>query len=268
MADGFTTAAYADLLDAADEGGYQFLTVADYLDTPAGDLPERFLLLRHDVDRKVRNAARMARIEADRGVPATYYVRTATFDPGFVRALESLGHEVGYHYEDYVRSDGDLEDAHDRFGRNLQLFRRYCDVETVCMHGNPLSPHDNRDMWTAPGAPAFGEYDLLGEAYLSMDFVDVTYFSDTGRTWRDGDLKIKDHPVGDSAKAVSAADTADLAALLHAGAFDRGCLLVHPERWADSVPELLVARTKDSAINTVKRGLRLVRPPSHPHSTS
>jgi len=130
------------------------------------------------------------------------------------------------------------------------------------MHGNPLSPHDNREMWTAAEAPSPAAYDLLGEAYLAMDFTDVTYFSDTGRTWLDGPLKIKDHTVGDSEKSVSAADTADLAALLRAGAFDRGCLLVHPERWADSVPELFVERTKDTAINAVKRGLRLVRPPS------
>ncbi|WP_201289493.1 hypothetical protein [Halobaculum saliterrae] len=268
IADGFTTEAYLDLLDAADEGGYDFLTVADYLATAPEDRPERFLVLRHDVDRKVGNAARMARLEADRGVEATYYVRTGTFDPEFVHTLEALGHEVGYHYEDYVRADGDLDDAHDRFARHLRLFRRHCDVETVCMHGNPLSPHDNRDMWTVPGAPEFAGYGLLGEAYLSMDFVDVTYFSDTGRTWRDGALKIKDHTVGDSAKAVSAGETAELAALLRAGAVERGCLLVHPERWADSVPELLVERSKDGAINAVKRGLRLVRTPSPPSSTS
>lgn len=260
MGDGFTTEAYVDLLDAAEAGGYEFRTVAEYLS--ADSLPERFLVLRHDVDRKADNAARTARIEADRGVPATYYVRTSTFDSSFVRTLESLGHEVGYHYEDLVRADGDVTAAHGRFARNLAEFRRHCDVRTVCMHGNPLSPHDNREMWTAAEAPSPAAYDLLGEAYLAMDFTDVTYFSDTGRTWLDGPLKIKDHTVGDSEKSVSAADTADLAALLRAGAFDRGCLLVHPERWADSVPELFVERTKDTAINAVKRGLRLVRPPS------
>lgn len=262
MGDDFTTAAYESLLDAAAEAGYEFLTVADYLRADRADRPDRYLILRHDVDRKVQNAVKMARIEADRGVRATYYVRTSTFDPEFVRLLETLGHEVGYHYEDFVRTDGDLEAAHERFARNLSTFRRYCEVETVCMHGNPLSPHDNRVMWTADDAPDFAEYDLLGEAYLSMDFVDVTYFSDTGRTWLDGPLKIKDYTVGASEKSVSAARTADLTALLQGTAFDRGCLLVHPERWADSVPELLLERTKDHAINAVKRGLRLVRPPS------
>ncbi|MFC7098958.1 hypothetical protein [Halobaculum marinum] len=262
MGDGFTTESYVDLLDAAEEADYAFLTVAEYLSTDPDERPDRYLIVRHDVDRKVANARRMARIEADRGVSTTYYVRTSTFDPAFVASLESLGHEVGYHYEDFVRADGDVTEAHERFARNLGMFRRYCDVQTICMHGNPLSPHDNRDMWGGDDAVDFAEYDLLGEAYLSMDFVDVTYFSDTGRTWRDGALKIKDYTVGDSEKTVSADTTAELAALLRAGAFDRGCLLVHPERWADSMPELLLERTKDHAINTVKRGLRLVRPHS------
>ncbi|UIP01527.1 hypothetical protein Hbl1158_15435 (plasmid) [Halobaculum sp. CBA1158] len=266
VADGFTTDAYVDLLDAAEEGGYEFLTVREYL--ASEDLPDRFVILRHDVDRKAANAARLARIEAERGASATYYLRTSTFDPEFARSLATLGHEVGYHYEDYVRADGDLEAAHDGFASSLREFRAYCEVDTVCMHGNPLSPHDNREMWTAADAPGFDAYDLLGEAYLSMDFVDVTYFSDTGRTWRDGALKIKDHPVGEHHKPVSADGTAELAALLRSGAFDRGCLLVHPERWADSVPELFVERTKDRAINAVKRGLRLVRPPETPPSAS
>lgn len=261
MTDGFTTDAYRELLSAAAAGGYEFLTVADYLSAAADELPERFVVLRHDVDRKVDNAARMARIEAERGIPATYYVRTSTFDPPFVRGLEALGHEVGYHYEDFVRADGDLDDAHRRFERNLRVFRGEADVRTVCMHGNPLSPHDNREMWTAEGAPAPAEYDLAGEAYLSTDFTDVTYFSDTGRTWADGPLKIKDHTVGGSEKAVAAESTAELSALLREGRVDRACLLAHPERWADSTPELLAEQTKQHAINTVKRGMRLVRAP-------
>ncbi len=252
----FTMAAYADLLDAVDDAGVEPLTVREYL--ASDDLPERFVILRHDVDRKPGNAERMAELEADRGVAATYYYRTSTFTRERVQRIEDLGHEVGYHYEDYVRASGDLEDAHRRFANNLDVFRRACSVDTICMHGNPLSPHDNRDMWTEPGAPSFEAYDLLGEAYLSMDFADVTYFSDTGRTWLDGDLKIKDETVGDSRKAVAAATTTDLATLFRTGELDRACVLAHPSRWADSLPELVSARSKDHAVNLVKRGMNLI----------
>ncbi|MFC3476453.1 hypothetical protein [Halobacterium litoreum] len=252
----FTTAAYCDLLDAIDAGGYETLTVREYL--ARDDLPERFVVLRHDVDRKPENAAKMAALEAERGVRSTYYYRTKTFTADSVERVSSLGHEVGYHYEDYVRARGDVAAAHRLFATHLRMFRRVCDVDTVCMHGNPLSKHDNRDMWTVDGAPGFADYGLLGEAYLSMSFEDVTYFSDTGRTWRDGPLKIKDHTMGEGEKTVAADATSELAALFRDGELDRACVLAHPDRWADSLPELVAARSKDRAVNLVKRGMRLL----------
>jgi len=258
VSDDFTTAAYVDLLDAIDAGGYEFCTVREYL--ASDDLPARFVVLRHDVDRMAGRALRMAKLEADHGARSTYYYRTSTFDPQQTREVASLGHEVGYHYEDYVRAGGDLSAAHERFAENLAQFRlsHSAPVETVCMHGNPLSPHDNREMWTDPEAPGFDAYDLLGEAYLSMAFDDVTYFSDTGRTWRDGALKIKDHTMGEGEKRANPDTTAELAALFREGAVERACVLAHPERWADSLPELLLARSTDGAVNAVKRGMALL----------
>ncbi|QLG64332.1 nucleotide sugar dehydrogenase (plasmid) [Halorarum salinum] len=257
VTDGFTFDDYDDLLAAAEGAGYDFLTVREYLARES--VPERFLVLRHDVDRKAENAHKMATLEAERGVSSTYYFRTSTFEPTMARAVERLGHEVGYHYEDYVRAGGDLDEAHERFDHSLRWFRHVCEVDTICMHGNPLSPHDNRDMWTRADAPGFDEYGLLGEAYLSMDFGEVTYFSDTGRTWADGPLKIKDHTMGEGEKAVAAATTAELAELLANGEVGRACVLAHPNRWADSYPELLAERTKDVAVNLVKRGFNAVR---------
>ena len=48
-----------------------FLTFEEFLgkETP----PESFCLLRHDVDRKPRNALAMAELESQLGVSATYY---------------------------------------------------------------------------------------------------------------------------------------------------------------------------------------------------
>lgn len=256
MMEDWTITAYLDLLQAGLTSDYEFITVREYLSRD--DLPERYVILRHDVDRKPENAAKMAEYEARHDVTSTYYVRTATFDPDLLEHLESLGHEVGYHYEDYVRARGDLEKAHDQFARHLAKFREHVDVDTICMHGNPLSPHDNRDMWTVDGAPGFEEYDLLGEAYLSMDFEDVAYYSDTGRTWRDGALKIKDHTMGEGEKLVNADTTRDLVDLLRRQELDHACLLVHPNRWAFSVPEYVAEHSKDSAVNLVKRGMRLI----------
>jgi hypothetical protein len=247
---------YRRFLDTVLGAGYEPLTVRDYLGRD--DLPERFVICRHDVDRKPANARKMARLEADRGVASTYYLRTKTFSTTLARTLSTLSHEVGYHYEDFVRAGGKLDRAHERFANNLAEFRRVAPVDTVCMHGNPLSPHDNRNMWLAPEAPDFEDYDLLGEAYLSVDFETVTYFSDTGRTWRDGALKIRDHTMGEGDKSVSADETSDLVTLLAEGSVPHACVLTHPSRWADSYRELLTARVTDGAVNVVKRGLNLI----------
>jgi len=258
----------------------------------------------------------MARLEAIRGVPSTYYVRTIdkTFQPGLIRRIEELGHEVGYHYEDMDRADGDVAAAHESFSAELARMRALVSVDTVCMHGNPLTAHDNRDMWDAAGGdseaaaggtatdggsltdktraagsdaettgsdaeaaesrsgttsgvvasddhggtPTFDTYGLLGEAYLSMDFEDVTYFSDTGRTWRDGALKIKDHTMGEGDKHTQVDTTEELAALLRSGEVDRLCALTHPNRWARTPREWAVESAKDYAINVAKRGINVV----------
>jgi hypothetical protein len=199
----------------------------------------------------------MARLEAARDVASTYYVRTVeeTFHPALIRRIAALGHEVGYHYEDMDRADGDVAAARRSFAQHLARMRDVTDVDTVCMHGNPLTAYDNRDMWGDD--PDFAAHDLLGEAYLSMDFADVTYFSDTGRTWRDGYLKVKDHTMGTGEKAVEASTTGDLVDLFRSGTVDRACLLVHPDRWADSYPEHIANKLRDGAVNVVKRGIQL-----------
>src|SRR5690606_35950875 len=97
-----------------------------------------------------------------------------------------LGHEVGYHYEDLARTGGDVAAAHERFAANLEAFRMHADVKTACSHGSPLSRHLNLDMRDDDREPE--RYDLLGEAYLSIETDDAdprlpSYFSDTGRRW-------------------------------------------------------------------------------------
>ena len=253
----FTFEMYERLLRAGLEAGYDHLTVREYLERDA--LPDRFVVHRHDVDRKPENALAMAELEAEYGISSTYYVRTIekTFEPALIRALESLGHEVGYHYEDLDRAEGDLERAHESFARELERLRALATVDTVCMHGNPLTRYDNRALWT--DSYALEEYDLLGEAYLSVDFTDLTYFSDTGRTWEDGSLKIKDHPVGEHRKDRRAETTGGLCRLLRAGDVRRPYLLSHPNRWAETVPEYVLEYSKDAVTNVGKRGLGLLR---------
>lgn len=253
----FTFDIYEKLLEVGLDANYEHITVQEYLS--AEDLPERFIIHRHDVDRKPENALAMAQLEAKHDIPTTYYFRTIdkTYKPEMMREMEELGHEIGYHYEDMDRADGDIEAAHESFVDELQRVREHATVDTICMHGNPLTSYDNRNMWN--GSAKFDEYGLLGEAYLSMDFVDITYFSDTGRTWKDGDLKVKDNPVGESEKNVQVGGTDELIELVRAKELERLCLLSHPNRWAQTPPEYFIEFGKDQLMNLGKLSINAVR---------
>ncbi|WP_254764986.1 hypothetical protein [Natrinema marinum] len=256
----FTFEMYENLLQSGLESGYDHLTVREFLSRSR--VPERFIIHRHDVDRKPENALAMARLEAEYGVSSTYYVRTIekTFDPDLIREIEALGHEIGYHYEDMDRSAGDLDRAHESFATNLERVRQYATVDTVCMHGNPLTTYDNREMWRdGDETPTLEMYDLLGEAYLSLDFETVVYFSDTGRTWRDGAMKIKDHTIGPDSKSIQIETTPDLIRRLEACSLPACCVLTHPNRWARTTTEHVVETAKDSVVNLGKLGLNMVR---------
>ena len=72
----FTLDTYRALLEAFLQAGYRVLTFEQYCDLRAGGgLPERYLILRHDVDRLPQNSRRTAEIEQALGVQATYYFR-------------------------------------------------------------------------------------------------------------------------------------------------------------------------------------------------
>lgn len=225
----FTFDHYGRLLDAALDSGYTFYTVEEYVTRPEPDDP--YIVVRHDVDRKVGTARSMARTEAERDIPTTYYFRTSTFSPETAAEVSELGHEVGYHYEDFVKTRGDFEAAHERFARNLAHFREHADIATVCPHGSPLSPHHNLDMWR--GEYGIEKYDLTAEAYLSVDTASddpakPSYVSDTGRDWS---TTITDYG------RISTTD--DLIDAIESDGCERLYLLVHPGRWSRSPAEQL-----------------------------
>lgn len=244
----FTFDHYTRLLDGALENGYTFYTLGEYVSMREHETP--CVVIRHDVDRKVSTARAMAREEAERGISTTYYFRTSTFNPEVVRETERRGHEVGYHYEDLVKTHGDFEAAHERFARNLDRFREHADIRTICPHGSPLSPHHNLDMWR--GDRTIEEYGLLGEAYLSMETANddpgkASYVSDTGRSWG--------APISGFGRVET---TDDLIAAFESGACERYCLLVHPGRWSRSSTEQLQRVAWDLGAETAKTAARTV----------
>jgi len=93
----FTFSVYKHLLVAVQPCGYSFQTFADFIQSPK----KKTIILRHDVDRLPDNALQMARLEHEAGIAATYYFRAVpeSWDESIIREIASLGHEIGYHYE-------------------------------------------------------------------------------------------------------------------------------------------------------------------------
>src|SRR4051812_33287705 len=70
------------------------------------DLPDRALLLRHDIDDRPKWIEPMARVEAEHGAVSTYCLQIRSPFYGLddeadtaVRTLVGLGHELGLHFD-------------------------------------------------------------------------------------------------------------------------------------------------------------------------
>jgi hypothetical protein len=96
------------------------------------------------------NALQFARIQHELGIAGTYYFRFLPnhFSKDIIREIASLGHEIGYHYDDLSHCHGNYEEALKRFEKNLATLREIAPVTTICMEGAPLSKWDNREMWS------------------------------------------------------------------------------------------------------------------------
>lgn len=238
----FTLDKYKELCEAILRN-YEPRTVASYLiEHPVGNV----VILRHDVDRKPESALRMAELENYLGIASTYYFRMkkGVFKPEIIREIAGMGHEVGYHYEVLDKAKGDFERAIKIFEEELERFREFCEVKTVCMHGNPLTPWVNKDLWERYD---FKEFGIIGEPYISIDYNKVLYLSDTGRTWSTK-FSLKDA----KAKGIDVKSTDDVIKLLKDGAAEQVCILTHPNRWSDDFGDWLIELLGQSVKNVGK----------------
>jgi hypothetical protein len=148
---------YRDLLAAIAAGGYRYAWFAE--------APERGqVLLRHDVDLTLDAALRMARLEAEEGVTATYFLMTRSVFYNLassegeeaIATLRALGHRVGLHA---VHPDATLDDRFDPV----------------------LSWHNPEPEYMT--APVRGAVNVMAEPFFDPH----TYRSDSNQRWRSGD---------------------------------------------------------------------------------
>ncbi len=147
--------------------------------------------LRHDVDLYPERSLRVARIEAEEGMQATYYFRMVpeSYDEMIIKQIVSLGHRAGYHYECLTTCDGDIAAAYEDFCDNLEKMRNIVPVATACAHGSPRSKWNSQDIWNQYDIHALGIED---EPMLDTDFSTTLYLTDTGRRWDGYKVSVRD----------------------------------------------------------------------------
>jgi len=241
----FTQATYKNLLVTLKSKDFSFLSFESYLQyknrpfTSSPSLP--FTIIRHDVDRIPQNSLKLAQLEHSLGIKGTYYFRIVpeSYDLEIMNQIASLGHEIGYHYENvdltmqqFANSGirkfeiNDLIDAaYESFCNNLELFRKNFDIKTICMHGSPRAKYDNKIIWDKYD---YKELGIIGEPYFDLDFNEFAYFTDTGRRWNGDKYSIRDKVK--SKYDFNFKSTQEIIANIDELP-DKVMFTVHPERW-------------------------------------
>lgn len=243
---------YRGLCEAILASSYSLQTVQQYISAPRSGV----IILRHDVDRFPKNALAMAQLEQTLGIASTYYVRCRKhlYDVDIARQLAILGHEVGYHYEALSMAGGDNGKARDIMHADLQKLRAVCTIATAAAHGSPLSKWSNQSIWRYATTT---DFDLLGEAYESIDYDQIAYYTDTGRAWDATSTNLRDTVSGGEFPVV--ANMQQLKDLIATGQLPSICIQTHPERWSYSLATHGRSLLWDTTINTIKLLIRQLR---------
>ncbi len=249
----FTPDKYSHLVRSIKEQGLKLQTVAEYISNPGS----RTVLLRHDVDYQKHTALTLAHILHDHKVRGTFYFRAIPkiFDPNVIKETYELGHEVGYHYEDLALARGNLETAIQSFQKNLARFRQLVPINTICMHGSPISRHDNRNLWKRFD---YKSYNIIGEPYFDIDFNHTLYLSDTGGHWNGNRSRIRDKVKSNFKHSFKSTD--DIIGYLKEEKPDHSFLFnFHPHRWIKNIMPWYAEKYKQKTKNSIKVLVNTIR---------
>jgi hypothetical protein len=149
-----------------------------------GEIDRSYFILRHDIDFSPGAALRMAELEANLDVKATYFILFSSSFYNlfceeyieFPRKLIELGHEVGLHYD--VKS---MEMASHNIDLIDMLYKQIdflscltgTEIESIAVHNPSVSDVD-----------PFRETEFVN-AYDKRYTKQITYFSDSCAAWRD-----------------------------------------------------------------------------------
>tara|TARA_B100000575_G_C22985596_1_gene568489 strand:- start:116 stop:877 length:762 start_codon:yes stop_codon:yes gene_type:complete len=248
----FTLRVYKKLLNQIIESGYHFQTIEDFYLSPKS----KVVVLRHDSDAFPKRDLDLAQIENNLNVSATYYYRIPeTFNINVIKKIIELNHEVGYHYEDLVRSNGNFNTAMLSFVKNLNKLRSLYNVKSISRHGRPLSNIESLDLWKKH---AYKKHGVICEAYLDIDYTNILYLTDTGRMWN-AKSNVRDR-VKSNFSRKDIKSTHDLINAFKNGSLpDKIIINTHPLRWTEKPPVWFYNYLSQSFKNILKNILKKIR---------
>lgn len=257
MARDFTLHKYKELLVAFREKGYVLMAYEDLYTAP---VPDKYVILRHDVDDLPWQSMRKAEIEKSLHARATYYFRIVQESnvPDIIRGIAALGHEIGYHYEDLSLANGNFKKAIRLFDENLEYFRGFYPVKTICMHGSPTSIWDNRMIWKEI---KYSDYSIIAEPYFDTDFSSTLYITDTGRRWDGNRVSVRDKVKNAFQLSFRFHTTNDILKALKADQLpDKIMITTHPQRWHNTKGPWLKELILQNIKNIIKKNFYVQSP--------
>jgi len=250
----FTTDKYKHFLEHLIKINFPIYTINDWILSK----PKNGLILRHDVDRNIRQSIKIAKIASGLKIKGTFNFRVLNnkVDEKAIISISKMGHEIGYHYEDLSIAKGDISLAVELFEKNLSKLRQFCEIKTATMHGRPLSKYDNRDIWNYVDIEQFK---LNGEAYKSIDYKNLYYLTDTGRTWSETSANLRDNVFNSIPTPSNLRSTDDLKTFFASNDKASIAIVFHPERWSSNYFHLLLQISIDFLSSTTKKILNILR---------
>src|SRR5690606_37452241 len=98
---------------------------------------------------------------------------------------------------------------------------------------------------------------IIGEAFLSIDYSDIYYFTDTGRSWAETSVNLRDKVF--VAQTMNLDTSKELSAFIISNSQAKISIVAHPERWNSNWMKWMGYFGFDLMINLIKRSLLLIR---------
>ena len=200
---------------------------------------------------RLADTSLIAKIEKEVGIKASYYFRIVqeSYDEKIIKQIAKMGHALGYHYENMPHRNGNIEKAIKDFEQNLAKLRELSTINTICMHGSPISKYVNCELWKHYN---YREYGIISEPYFDVNYNEVFYLTDTGRSLNNYKASVRDKV--NSNFDIMVKNTNHLIDKIRNDELpDKIMINVHPQRWNDKYIPWFSELIKQSVKNVLKR---------------